>query len=560
MLVISKLHKFLSVNKLLNIGRLLKNMGVRWFFREVHRKAYSIMKRSIYPISIPPVEIHPELDFLLVELPPLYPPMLLPNGIGYVNNILKKCEIRFQVLPLNIIFYHRYHSQRILKSIDPVITESGYIMKEDPWNTKNIREWDVPEVIEYFWSQLEEIIKTIVVKRPKAVGISVHGANRTLAKKFVEVLRSKMPAVSIVVGGYDCVYRETGPSLFPDFDYMVIGEAELTLDPLVKALSRGEKPKDLPGIISRYDSPDRKWVPSPLLEDLDAVDFPKYEWTDLSLYRTYNNDHFVPITASRGCRWGRCRFCAECFLFRKRNPEKVADEIEFMNLRGFYKFYFNESDVNGDPQNLYNICSEIIRRRLKVQFFGQLRIDKRNTREYFHHLAKAGFAHLRFGVDGWSNNTLRLQRKGYNMNLVFQNLRDCSKTGIFTSVNMVLGVPGETEDDISEMIANIVYCKDYIFSVDTVSTLILAGGSEYYRNPDQHKIYFRGNKEDIYKNHPYFIPTDLWYSEDPYIDQEVRVRRLNKICIALYKQDVKIGPLASIIVENLKREQKHKAA
>lgn len=556
--MVFKLLKPLSVNKVFRMLRIMRNMGVRGFFRRFYRMAHSTKKGCIYPIFIPSIKINPDLDFLLLEIPPRYIPMM-PNGVGYVHNIFKKCRIRFQTIDLNIIFYHRYHSRRILERLNPIVTQSGYIMKEDPWDNTNIAEWDHKEVIEYFWPQIEEILQAIVTNRPKAVGISVHGNNRTLANKFVKELRARMPGVTVVVGGYDCVYYEVGPYLIPDFDYMVIGEAELTLESLVTALAKGEKPKDMPGIVSCYDSPDRKWMETPLLEELDSIDFPKYEWTELALYKTYDNGHLVPITASRGCRWGKCRFCAECFPFRKRLPERVADEIEFMASQGFYIFHFNESDVNGDPENLFDICSEIIRRNLKNRLMGQLRIDKRNTKEYFKHLAKAGFVHLRFGVDGWSENTLRLQRKGYNMKLVFQNLRDCYKAGIVVTVNMVIGVPGETEDDVNEMIENIVRCKDCIDLIESFNTLILAAGSEYYKNPDKYKIRFRGNRDEIYKKHPYFIPTDLWYSEDPYIDQEVRIRRLDKICTELYKQQVNIGAFAEQTVENLKKNEKARA-
>ena len=530
---------------------------IRWM-RIVYRKVYFFLarhnrrKRNIYPIAIPPLKIEPGLDFLLLQLPSRYNP-LLPNGIGYIHNILKKSGIRFQILDANIIFYHRYHSIRILDKIDSMVGSDGYVMKEDPWDVANTAEWDKPEVIEYFGPQVEEILQGIAASRPKAIGLSIHESNRKLSIEFIKALRKISPETIIVVGGYDCVYHDIGPRIIPDFDYMVIGEAELTLEPLIKALAKGERPKDMMGVVSRFDSPGREWIVPPLLEDLDSIGFPMYEWTDMSLYRTYDGGFLMPITASRGCHWSRCRFCGECFPFRKRSPEKVVDEIEFMVSKGAKVFHFNESDVNGDPQNLHDICSEIIRRRLRVHLVGQLRIDRRNSLEYFEHLAKAGFAYLRFGVDGWSDNALRLQRKGYNMNMVFQNLRDCHKADIYTTVNMVIGVPGETEDDVDEMIVNIVKCRKYVSRIESFNTLLLFTSSEYGRNPEQYRIRFRGDKDEIYRDNPQCIPSDLWYSEDPYIDKEIRMRRMNKILSGLYNKGIEIGSFASVVVENLKK-------
>jgi radical SAM superfamily enzyme YgiQ (UPF0313 family) len=143
-------------------------------------------------------------------------------------------------------------------------------------------------------------------------------------------------------------------------------------------------------------------------------------------------------------------------------------------------------------------------------------------------------------------------RKGYNMSMVFQNLRDCHRAGIVTTVNMVIGVPGEAEEDIDECIANFIKCKDFIHSVESFNTLLLACGSDYYSNPEQHKIRFRWRREDIYDKYADYIPTDLWYSEDPYIDQEIRLNRLNKILDKLYLNGVNIGPFATKVIERLK--------
>ncbi len=511
-----------------------------------------------YPCAIPTLDVQPNLDFLLLELPPRYRP-IMPNGLGYVHNILANCGINFQTIDANIILYHRYHERRLREKLDPVISPSGYKMAEDPWDSANMGEWDKDDVIDYFWPDLEELLEGIIRQKPKVVGISLSGNNRTLAKKFVKELRMRAPDILIVVGGYDCGYHDLGRYLFPDFDYMVIGEAEGKLEPLVEALSKNKKPKDLPGILSRYDSPERIWSDIPRLQDLDSIDFPHYQWVKIEQYDSYDRKHLIPITASRGCNWGRCRFCGECLPFRRRNPIKVADEIEYFAKKGYHSFHFNESDVNGDPEALYDLCTEIIKRKLKVDFVAQLRIDKRNSLEYFRHLAKAGFAHLRFGVDGWTDKLTRLQGKGYNMELVFQNLRDCHAAGITTTVNIVIGVPGETEDDVDETIQNITRCNNYIDEVISFNTLILTYGSEYYWNPEKYKIRFWGDKKEIYSKHVHYIPTELWYSEDPYIDQEVRMQRLDRIATGLYKNGVNIGSFASRVVENLRKERGSKA-
>ncbi|MFC1829958.1 B12-binding domain-containing radical SAM protein, partial [Thermodesulfobacteriota bacterium] len=343
---------------------------------------------SIYPIKIPDITVQPDLDFLVLELPPRYMPFM-PNGIGYLDNILKDVGVRYQIIDANIVFYHQYHSKRVLKNLDPVVTPDGYEMPKDPWTPGTVEEWGRPEVLEYFMPPIEEILRQITENPPKAIGLSVHGNNRPLSKLFVKSIRERLPDVVIVVGGYDCVYHDIGPKIFPDFDYMFINEADLTLGPFIKGLAARKRQKDLPGVVSRFDSPGRKWVETPLLEDLDSAGFPDYEWSTIELYMDFTGNQTVPITSTRGCKWGKCRFCGECFPFRKRTPCNVVDEIEHFARRNFNNFHFNDSDVNGEPQLLFDICSEIIRRNLDVRLMGQLRIDKKNTKKHFQLLGDA---------------------------------------------------------------------------------------------------------------------------------------------------------------------------
>lgn len=499
---------------------------------------------SIYPITIPDISFLPDQDMLLVELPPRYLP-IIPNGIGYVHNILKTTGIRFQTLDLNIIMYHRFHSRRIAEGLS---AEQGDIPMDDPWDNVNCDAWSSDAVLDYFRSDIDEIIDGLSAARPAMVGFSLNGFNRVLAGRIAARLREAVPGIIILVGGYDCVYHHVGPKVFTDFDYMFIGEAEMTMPPLLARLMQGERPGNLPGIVSRFDSPDRVWQHGAMPEDLDMNGFPRYEWANLDLYRYHNGYLLVPIAASRGCHWARCTFCAECFTWRRRKPELVVDEIEWLAGQGGDLFHFNESDLNGDHDTLLAICEEIIRRGLTIRLVGQLRIDKKNTRQFFQKLARAGFCSLRFGVDGWSRNTLRLQKKGYTMEMVHQNLRDCYLAGISIDVNIVLGIPGETDSDVEEMIENLLANRQFIHSIAGLNTLILSAGSQYYQDPEAFDIRFRGDRDRIYADHPTAIPYDLWYSEGPYIDQPVRVQRMQRIITSLHEHGFNVGQYAQYII------------
>jgi len=274
----------------------------------IPQKAYRQTAPSRYPIDIPEIEFLPGQDFILLDLPGKYDNSF-PCGLGYVHNILKMNDICYQTMDVSVILYHRFHSQKIFDGLDTIVTSDGYVMKENPWFVLNMDEWEKTEVIEFFRPEINNLVSALAKAAPKIIGISVNATNRNFAREVIAGVREKLPDTVIIVGGYDCHYHNLGPRLCKDFDYMVIHEAEMTIVPLVKALLDGEKPMNLPGIVSKYDSPGRIWQDSPLIQDLDSIDFPRYDWTDLSLYKGMR----VPIILNRGCRWSRCNFCSERF-------------------------------------------------------------------------------------------------------------------------------------------------------------------------------------------------------------------------------------------------------
>ncbi|MBM4297891.1 MAG: B12-binding domain-containing radical SAM protein [Deltaproteobacteria bacterium] len=335
---------------------------------------------------------------------------------------------------------------------------------------------------------------------------------------------------------------------------MCVGEADLTVGPLIQALARGERPADLPGVLSRFDRADSRFIPAPMVHDLDQIEFPKYEWCDLQLYRNYNDYQLTPIIASRGCRWSRCTFCAERFYWRIRSPENFVDELEWLVEHGCYLYMFNESDLNGMPERVMDICDEIVRRGLhrKVKLTGQLRIHKKSDRAFFEKLREANFVALRFGVDAFSANTLKLQKKGYTVDMASQNLKDCWESGIYTEVNWVIGVPGETDADVDEGIELILKNRQYIGRLANINPLILVNGGVYWLDPAAHNIKFRAPKDELYAKYPRAIPADYWYSVEPYIDARVRKERFEKIVLALHDAGFPVGAWAAKIIEDVK--------
>jgi radical SAM superfamily enzyme YgiQ (UPF0313 family) len=527
-------------------------------------RGWAPLQRNIYPIQIPKIEFKSGLDFAIVDAPSRNL-SLMPNGLAYLNNALKKTYVLFQILDLDIISYHRFHVHRLYDMAGSIVLPGDLVLPEDPWQAEHYDLWTATgggasgttgrnEVLEFFRPLIDETINAVVKSRPKVLGLSIQGCNEAAAREVAIGAKARLPELIVVVGGFSCYNADIGRRAFPECDYMCIGEADLTVGPLLEALARGERPFNQPGILSRFDTPEFKYLPAPMIHDLDKIEFPKYEWCDLKVYRNFNDYQLTPIIASRGCRWSRCTFCAERFYWRIRTPENFVNELEWLVNQGCHLFMFNESDLGGMPERVMEICDEIIRRGLhrKVKLTGQLRVNKNQTREFFEKLREANFVALRFGIDAFSENTLRLQKKGYTVEMISQNLKDCWEVGIFTEINWVIGVPGETDRDVEEGIELILKNSKYIGRLANINPLILVNGSVYWIDPEAHNIVFNEPKEQIFAKYPRAMPADQWHSTEPYIDAQVRKERFERIVIALHDAGFNVGAWANRIIEDVK--------
>lgn len=518
--------------------------------------AWTLVEKNIYPIFYPKPKIAEDLDILLIDCPSRNLSMM-PNGLGYVSNAIKKSGVKLQVYDLDVVAYHRYHVDRLYNNGGQQCLRDGTLLPKDPWQAEHYDVWAEEELVNFMLPFLSDLVEEVIVAKPKILGLSIQQCNTEISKRIVQIIKSNAPEIKILVGGFSCYNADIGFKAFPLADYMCIGEADLTVGALVKKLSSGEDVKDMPGVLSKNDTPGRRFLPAPMENNLDKLDDPRYEWFPLSVYRNWDGYQLTPIIASRGCRWSRCTFCAERFYWRIRDPKKFVDEIEYLVSQGCHLFMFNESDLNGDPKIVMDICDEIVRRNLKVKLTAQLRIHKKSDRIFFEKLAAAGFVALRFGVDAFSENTLKLQKKGYTKDTIRQNLRDCWECGIYTEVNWVIGVPGETDADCEEGVNFILENQKYIGRVANINPLILVNGSVYWIDPESHNIHFHGDREEIFQRNDRYVPSSQWYSTEPYIDAAVRKARFENIVVNLIDGGFDLGPWAIKIYQevNSKRDK-----
>ncbi len=242
--------------------------------------------------------------------------------------------------------------------------------------------------------------------------------------RFIEtmaLLKEHLPQVVTILGGLGVSALAKEVLTFsPQVDYILLGEAELTLAELLAELQcRRPNVAEISGLAYRRGSEIRLTAPRPLIPELDTLPMPAYDLFPLDQYVGFSRiEHFNEAVTSRGCE-GACNFCYEWglidprrsgdfFLHRTRSGKRVADEMEILNKSyGVKALNFLDDDFNSDRQKMLDLLDELENRDLDIQWFfmGRARNLIRDA-DLVPRMRKAGCYQVLFGIEAGTDEEL----------------------------------------------------------------------------------------------------------------------------------------------------------
>ncbi len=385
---------------------------------------------------------------------------IYPGGVIYVADYIHKQrpEIKQEILDLAIV--PRAERKQVLKSrvlaLEPdVVAFSWRNMQSFGPHPED----DALDVVMNFdhspslWRRIKAGISAVSI-------IYEYTANRVRNFAFMKLVRKLKPETKIVVGG-------TAVSIFgkyvvkncPKNTVVVVGEGE----PAMLSVVNGESTtigecycKDNNGEIN-YTNRTENFD----LEKLSAVDFGYVEsiFPEITEYI----DDFIGVHTKRGCPY-QCHFCLynkiEGREQRYRDPIEVVNEIESLNARyGVNKIWFTDAQFCSTRRSTHHveeILDEIIRRKLKIQWTGYLRLNYLDA-NLARKMLDSGLASLDLSFTGTQEiiNTLTL---GYSLEQqmeAFQIFKDAGYTNQKVKLYMPLNAPGETRLTLQKTIDRI---------------------------------------------------------------------------------------------------------
>lgn len=330
----------------------------------------------------------------------------------------------------------------------------------------------------------EKLMPLVREQNPDIVGISVAFPDQIIPAFFcAQLIRRHLPAVYITLGGsFISTHMRSvkEPRLFHIIDSLVLDNGELPLERLVEALAGSRSAwESIPGLVY-YCRSRRKIVanpPQPPLE-LAALPPPDYGIFPLDRYLANREALVLLFQLSRGCYWGRCTFCNSHLPMIRGHDQPSAENL-YQKLKtvigqtGAKQIHF--TDEAASPQVLEGLSRYIKRDKMKIGWGANVRFDKALTLERLFLYREAGCYSLCLGLESYNNRVLRLMVKGISTALVDKILSNISWAGIESVVYMIVGFPGETEEEalfsfskIKEFIEKGLIC-DCVYNIFEIS-------------------------------------------------------------------------------------------
>ena len=198
-------------------------------------------------------------------------------------------------------------------------------------------------------------------------------------------------------------------------------------------------------------------IPRGLTMDLDMFPSPSRKLFDNRRYKKYYSKKFgyttTAIMTSRGCPFA-CDFCSRPVFgneFRARSTKNVADEIAEVVSLGYNRIWFADDCFTLNRTRLLEICDEIIKRGIRVNWECLSRVDTLDS-EIADKMKQAGCVRMFFGIESGNNSILALMKKQITTKQAYAAVQLCNKKGIKAGAFFIIGYPGENEQTILETV------------------------------------------------------------------------------------------------------------
>lgn len=168
------------------------------------------------------------------------------------------------------------------------------------------------------------------------------------------------------------------------------------------------------------------------------------------MHRMWSDGRWNKLTMAHGCYWGKCTFC-DISLDYIKVYEPVAAKLlcdrmeELIEQTGQNGFHF--VDEAAPPALMRALALEILRRKLTVTWWTNIRFEKSFTKDLCILLKSSGCIAISGGLEVASDRLLQLIDKGVTVAQVAKVTRNLTEAGIMVHAYLMYGFPTQTAQE-----------------------------------------------------------------------------------------------------------------
>ena len=333
---------------------------------------------------------------------------------------------------------------------------------------------------------IEEVKAEIRKRQPEIVGITCSSLTYSRCVEMAKAVKEAYPYCKVIVGGPHASYMPETLLQHSEVDYVVVGEGEAAIVKLVASILKGD-PKGIsvviPGVACKIAS-EVVTTPQQFISDLDTVPFPARHLLPMKMYdRALPYIDVKPVdtmSVLRGCPY-QCVYCETRELWgtscRAFSPQRVIDEIKNMTQNyGTKGIYFVGDNFTINKNRTIELCRKIKENKFDLKWTCETRADLVN-KEVLSDMKSAGCQTIFFGVESGSERIQKKLNKNIDLQEVKRTFELCKQVGIRTATSFMLGIPGETVED---MHTTFKYAKSLNADICMFNIYIACPGSKLY--------------------------------------------------------------------------------
>ena len=318
------------------------------------------------------------------------------------------------------------------------------------------------------YTYIDEILMAVLKQKmetvqPKLLLISVpFPGNLYAAFRCAQFVKKYDPEIKISMGGGfpNTELRSLSDKrVFEFFDYITLDDGELPIELLYHAITQS-------GSFNLYkrtfllENGEVVYKNDALKSDYKQADIGTPDYADLQLdkyisvieivnpmHRMWSDGRWNKLTMAHGCYWGKCTFCDISLdyikVYEPIAAKLIVDRIEELSEKtGQNGFHF--VDEAAPPALMREVALEILRRKLTVTWWTNIRFEKSFTEDLCLLLKASGCIAVSGGLEVASDRLLRLIDKGVTVEQVAKVTRNFTDAGIMVHAYLMYGYPTQT--------------------------------------------------------------------------------------------------------------------